>query len=69
MPQGTVKTFDPQSRSGSVLLDDGTELELSADAFDRSGLLALRFGQRVRFDLAGGQQAHLESIDLVTMSR
>jgi cold shock CspA family protein len=69
MPQGTVKHFDPQTRSGSVLLDDGSELQLSADAFDRSGLLALRFGQRVRFDLTAGQQEHLESIDLVTMSR
>ncbi|MEO6713096.1 MAG: hypothetical protein ABIM89_06670 [Mycobacteriales bacterium] len=69
MPQGTVKHFDPQTRAGSVLLDDGTEIDLNADAFDRSGLLTLRFGQRVRFEVGAGTQAHLESIDLVTMSR
>lgn len=70
MAQGTVKHFDAQTRTGSVLLDDGTTIPLGADVFDRSGLLTLRFGQRVRFDLAGaGDQAHVASIDLVTMSR
>ena len=70
MAQGTVKAFDAKTRTGSLLLDDGTELPLGADVFDRSGLLVLRFGQRVRFNLAGaGEQAHVASIDLVTMSR
>jgi 2-phospho-L-lactate guanylyltransferase len=70
MAQGTVKHFDAGTRTGSVLLDDGTEIPLSAEAFDQSGLLVLRFGQRVRFDLAGaGDEEHITSIDLVTMSR
>lgn len=70
MPQGTVKGFDEQSRTGSVLLDDGTEIPLGADVFDGSGLLMLRFGQRVRFELAGtADTQHITSIDLVTMSR
>ena len=30
--QGTVATFDPGSRSGSVLLDDGLELDFAAAA-------------------------------------
>jgi cold shock CspA family protein len=45
--QGTVATFDPDSRSGTLLLDDGTELAFDADAFQRSGLRLLRLGQRV----------------------
>jgi len=70
MAQGTIKAFDAQTRTGSLLLDDGTEIAIGADAFDASGLLMLRFGQRVRFDLEGtGDEAHLASIDLVTMSR
>lgn len=49
--QGTVKSFDPETRR-SVLLDDGLrELEVDAEAFAASGLLELRIGQRVRFEL------------------
>ncbi|MEP7053937.1 MAG: cold-shock protein [Actinomycetota bacterium] len=69
MAQGTVKHFDASTRTGAVLLDDGTEIALGADAFDRSGLLLLRFGQRVRFELTGSDQPQITSIDLVTMSR
>ncbi|QKW34713.1 hypothetical protein HUT06_12305 [Actinomadura sp. NAK00032] len=53
--QGTVKAFDAQTRSGSVLLDDGTELAFDADAFAAGGLRLLRFGQRVNLALAGGR--------------
>ncbi|MFI0409555.1 hypothetical protein [Actinomadura sp. 3N508] len=45
--QGTVKDYDAETRSGSVLLDDGTELPFDADAFAAGGLRLLRFGQRV----------------------
>ncbi len=70
MAQGTVKSFSEETHSGSVLLDDGMEIPLPADAFDRSGLRMLRFGQRVRFELEGtGDDRRISSIDLVTMSR
>lgn len=54
--QGTVATFDPQSRTGVLLLDDGTELPFPARAFDASGLRLLRLGQRltVHTDPDGG---------------
>jgi len=45
--QGTIATFDPDTRAGTLLLDDGTELVFDADAFQRSGLRLLRLGQRV----------------------
>ena len=45
--QGTIATFDPDSRSGTLLLDDGSELGFDAEAFGRSGLRLLRLGQRV----------------------
>ena len=48
--QGTVATFDAQTRSGTLLLDDGTELAFPAAAFDASGLRLLRLGQRVRVE-------------------
>ncbi|MES9540925.1 MULTISPECIES: hypothetical protein [unclassified Actinomadura] len=60
--QGTVKAFDAETRSGSVLLDDGTELPFDAEAFAAGGLRLLRFGQRVNLALAG------DRISVVTLS-
>lgn len=51
--QATAYTFDPETRSGSVLLDDGTPLDFGADAFDSGGLRLLRPGQRVRIEVTG----------------
>lgn len=51
MPQGTVRSFDPGTRSGSLLDDRLRELTFDAEAFRASGLVELRIGQRVRFEL------------------
>ena len=48
--QGTVATYDSESHTGTLLLDDGTELPFPAEAFRRSGLRLLRLGQRVRVE-------------------
>ncbi|MFP8962726.1 hypothetical protein ACLIYP_19510 [Streptomyces nanhaiensis] len=48
--QATAYTYDPATRSGSVLLDDGTPLPFGAEAFDAGGLRLLRPGQRVRIE-------------------
>ncbi|MYZ36316.1 MULTISPECIES: hypothetical protein [unclassified Streptomyces] len=51
--QATSYTYDSKTRSGSVLLDDGTPLEFDAAAFDAGGLRMLRVGQRVRIETEG----------------
>jgi 2-phospho-L-lactate/phosphoenolpyruvate guanylyltransferase len=51
--QATVRSFDPTTRSGTVLLDDGVELTYDRPAFDAGGVRLLRVGQRVRIELAG----------------
>ncbi|MCW2723794.1 MAG: hypothetical protein JWN35_715 [Frankiales bacterium] len=43
--QATVKHWDPETRGGSVLLDDGSELSFPGDAVQ---VRALRSGQRVQ---------------------
>lgn len=48
--QATVRNFDPQTRSGDLLLDDGSALAFASGAFDASGLRLLRLGQRVRVE-------------------
>lgn len=54
--QATAYTYDAETRSGSVLLDDGTPVPFDAPAFDAGGLRLLRPGQRVRIEVAGPEE-------------
>ncbi|MDN3025105.1 hypothetical protein [Streptomyces sp. S.PB5] len=63
--QATAYTYDAVTRSGSVLLDDGTPLPFDAPAFDAGGLRLLRPGQRVRIEVEGS--ADTARITLVTL--
>lgn len=68
MPQGTVKHFDIQTHTGTVLLDNQEELPFDAQTFADSGLLELRLGQRVRFEIveeAGGRR--VQQLNLVSL--
>lgn len=48
MAQGTVKTYDPRSKQGIVLMDGSyDELPLAPDALHESIFTTLREGQRV----------------------
>jgi cold shock CspA family protein len=49
--QGTIRDYDAASRTGSLLLDDRTEVDIDATSVEGSGIIDLRIGQRVRFDL------------------
>jgi 2-phospho-L-lactate guanylyltransferase len=60
--QTTVLTFDPLSGAGTVVTDDGVELDLAQDALTGSGLRHLRPGQRVTCELVPGPRGE----DLVT---
>ncbi len=53
MPQGTVKEYDLENRTGSLLMDDRTEVAIDRSSTEGSGHIRyLRIGQRVVFDLA-----------------
>ncbi|MGW3101776.1 hypothetical protein [Streptomyces sp. NPDC001100] len=51
--QATAYTYDADTRTGSVLLDDGTPVPFDSAAFDAGGLRLLRPGQRVRIETEG----------------
>ena len=51
MAQGTIRDFDAADRTGSVLMDDRTEVRIDRGSTVDSGLHTLRLGQRVRFDV------------------
>ncbi|MFD3483021.1 hypothetical protein [Streptomyces sp. NPDC058665] len=65
--QATAYTFESETRSGSVLLDDGTPVEFDAAAFDAGGLRLLRPGQRVRIEREGGNSGNITLVTLQTL--
>ena len=69
MPQGTIKDYDPENRSGSLLTDDRTEVGIDAGSTEGSGLRYLRIGQRVSFDIAdeGGRKL-ARTLRIVTLA-
>ncbi|HEU4354153.1 MAG TPA: cold shock domain-containing protein [Actinomycetota bacterium] len=68
MAQGTVKDFDIESRTGSLLREDRTEVHIDATSMEGSGLRYLRLGQRVKFDLVeeGGRKV-ARTLRIVTL--
>lgn len=51
MPQGTIKDYDPESRTGTLLTDAEEEVRIDAQSVEGAGIRYLRIGQRVKFDL------------------
>lgn len=50
------------------MLDDLTELPYDTETFAASGLMELRIGQRVRFELAGeGEERRVTDLQLVSL--
>ena len=57
--QANVHRYDQESRSGSVLLDDGLEIPFDGSVFDISGLRQVRPGQRVSIEMSGTELTRL----------
>ncbi len=67
--QATVATFDPQTRAGTVLLDNGVQVPFPAEALHGSRLRLLRPGQRVRLETTGdGIDVAVTSLQILTLS-
>ena len=58
MPQGTIKDFDEAARTGSLLMEDRSEVHIDPTSLEGSQIRYLRIGQRVKFDLVeeGGRK-------------
>jgi cold shock CspA family protein len=68
MPQGTVKHFDPETLTGTVLTDGQEELPFDNETFRASALLELRLGQRVRFQVEEGEEGkRISDLQLVSL--
>jgi cold shock CspA family protein len=51
MAQGTIKDYIIEDRTGSLLMDDHSEVANDQDSAEGSGIRVLRVGQRVDFDI------------------
>lgn len=58
MAQGTIKDYDIDARTGSLLQDDRTEVFIDPTSTEGADIRYLRIGQRVVFDVAeeGGRR-------------
>ena len=67
--QATVSSFDPDTFTGSVLLDDGVAVPFPAQALAGSGLRLLRPGQRVRLETTGaGDTLRVDKLQIITLT-
>ena len=62
--QATVFEFDPHTRSGAVLLDDGVRMPFDAEALVGSRLRFLRRGQRVEVTVDHDKVTRLQILTL-----
>ena len=62
--QASVHTYQPDTRTGSVLLDDGLELTFDAAALDASGLRLLRLGQRLTVQIVDSRVVALHIVGI-----
>jgi cold shock CspA family protein len=56
--QGTIRDFDDDERTGTLLTDERTEVHIDPTSVEGAGIRYLRIGQRVKFDLVeeGGRK-------------
>jgi cold shock CspA family protein len=65
--QGTIKTYDPATRSGVIYDDTKTEYAFDPESYRGSGLREFRLGQRVKFNVEGeGAKAKVRALTLVS---
>ena len=67
MKQGTIKTYDPATRSGIIYDDMKIEYSFDPDSYRSSGLREFRLGQRVKFNVEGeGPKAKVRELTIVS---
>lgn len=64
MPQATVKSYDHAQRTATLMDDSLVEFDVTRDTVQASGLLELRIGQRVRYELDGDMVTNLDIVSM-----
>ena len=67
MAQGTIKDWDEETRTGSLLMEDRTEVGIDSTSIEGSNMRTLRLDQRARFDLTQADSGPIaRTLTLVT---
>ena len=67
--QGTIRDYDDEERTGSLLQDDRTEVFIVPESTEGSGIRSLRIGQRVVFDVDESDQRRVaRNLRIITFS-
>jgi cold shock CspA family protein len=67
--QGTIRDYDDEERTGSLLQDDRTEVFIVPESTEGSGIRSLRIGQRVVFDVDEADQRRVaRNLRIITFS-
>ena len=68
MTVGTVKWFNPAKGFGFIEPEDGgKDAFVHISAVERAGLTTLREGQKIQFELVGGQDGRMSAENLVAL--
>jgi CspA family cold shock protein len=68
MTVGTVKWFNPTKGYGFIQPEDGSkDAFVHISAVEQAGLSSLREGQKVEFELVGGQDGRASAENLVAL--
>lgn len=51
MAQGTIKDYDDEAKTGSLLQEDRLEVTIDASSIGDPAIRTLRLGQRVRYEV------------------
>ncbi len=67
MPQGTIRTYNAQMKSGIILDDTKNEIPFDQESFLHTGIREFRIGQRVKFALEGdGPRRKVRDLTIVS---
>lgn len=67
MPQGTIRTYNAQTKSGIILDDKKNEIPFDHESFRHTGIREFRIGQRVKFALEGeGPRQKVRDLTIVS---
>lgn len=67
--QGTIRDYDDEERTGSLLQDDRTEVFIVPESTEGSGIRSLRIGQRVVFEVDETDQRRVaRNLRIITFS-
>lgn len=65
--QGTIKTYDPATKSGLIYDDEKNEYVYGPESYRETGMREFRLGQRVKFTLTDDAATPVRDLTIVSL--